>query len=290
MADLKTNRPFEQRFLGGFDRSRLYQEVLKSKKRGLGGLRKRYAGLVLGASLAIGGMGLGIKGSNLLSGTGQGGGKASGETPVSQEISADLKLAQSIAREVTGGVAAAAEAVVATPEAMEREAGKAVTKTAEGLAVVTEEVKESFFRTEVPFGSMIYKEAKKNDLPPELLAAVVKQESRFIPTARSHRGAQGLMQIVPKTGRWMGATNLMDPAQNVRAGAKYLRYLTDRFDGDQKKILAAYNAGEGNVRRFGGIPPFRETQKYVAKVIAYQADFSDQVSGHVVEVAQLAAR
>ena len=68
--------------------------------------------------------------------------------------------------------------------------------------------------------------------------------------------------------------------QNVTAGAKYLRYLTDRFNGDQQKVIAAYNAGEGNVRRFGGVPPFRETRNYVARVRNFQQDLGDQLRGH----------
>ena len=160
-------------------------------------------------------------------------------------------------------------------------AGKAARHAVEQLAVISDSARENFFKSEIPFGGIIYQEAMKNDISPELVAAVVKQESRFVPTARSHRGAQGLMQMMPKTGRWMGATNLMNPADNVKAGAKYLRYLTDRFDGDRTKIIAAYNAGEGNVRRFGGIPPFKETQSYVKKVKANEQEFKDQMSGKV---------
>ena len=106
---------------------------------------------------------------------------------------------------------------------------------------------------------------------PELVAAVVQAESRFKPTARSGAGAIGLMQLVPRTGRWMGARDLTNPAQNIAAGAKYLKYLNERFDGNETKIIAAYNAGEGNVKRFGGVPPFRETRNYVTKVKNYRA-------------------
>ena len=91
------------------------------------------------------------------------------------------------------------------------------------------------------------------------------------------------MQLVPKTGRWMGAKNLMNPAENLAAGAKYLKYLNERFDGDQTKVLAAYNSGEGNVRKFGGVPPFRETQQYVKKVMNSKDDFHDQVNGKLAE-------
>jgi soluble lytic murein transglycosylase-like protein len=75
------------------------------------------------------------------------------------------------------------------------------------------------------------------------------------------------MQLMPRTGRWLGATNLYDPAQNVDAGVKYIKYLQGRFDGNLKKTIAAYNAGEGNVKRYGGVPPFNETRSYVKKVL-----------------------
>jgi soluble lytic murein transglycosylase-like protein len=125
--------------------------------------------------------------------------------------------------------------------------------------------KEQFFKSEVPFGSIIYREAVRNNLPPELVAAVVEAESDFRPRLISNKNAQGLMQIVPETGRILGCDNPFNPSENVAAGAKYLRYLLDRF-GDQRMALAAYNAGEGNVERFGGIPPFPETVNYLQRV------------------------
>ncbi len=125
---------------------------------------------------------------------------------------------------------------------------------------------ENFFSSKIPFGTIIVREAKKNGLAPELVAAVIKQESKFVPNARSPRGALGLMQLLPSTGRWMGAHNLLNPAQNIAAGTRYLKYLSDQFGGNETKVIAAYNAGEGNVRRFNGLPPFRETQTYVRNV------------------------
>jgi soluble lytic murein transglycosylase-like protein len=137
--------------------------------------------------------------------------------------------------------------------------------------------KEAFFRAHVPFGSIIYREARRNNLPPELVAAVVESESGFRPTLTSNRNAQGLMQIVPETGRQMGYGNLFNPEENIAAGTKYLRYLFDRFD-DEKLVLAAYNAGEGNIERFGGVPPFPETLTYLNTVVQRRADYSRQVS------------
>jgi soluble lytic murein transglycosylase-like protein len=144
-----------------------------------------------------------------------------------------------------------------------------------------EVVKEEFFRVHVPYGPLIYREARRNGLPPELVAAVVEAESDFRPRLISHRNAQGLMQIVPETGRLMGADDLFNPADNIAAGTKYLRYLMDRF-GDQRVALAAYNAGEGNVERFGGVPPFPETISYLRRVSARTAHYRQRVRGTFV--------
>jgi soluble lytic murein transglycosylase-like protein len=278
MDKLKTSRPFQERFLDGFDRSELRNEVQKVKPRRLSGLRRKYAGWALGASLALGGIGIPLKVTNLLQSDGAKAHKspaaATAEKPVPEapdatvQIANDLATAKQIADQVSGGVSGAVHEVASTVAS----APAQVAEAPKTIATVAEQVRQRFFQKEVPFGGIIYDEAKKNDLPPELVAAVVHTESKFVPTARSNRGAVGLMQLVPTTGRWLGASNLNDPAQNIQAGAKYLRYLTDRFSGDQQKAIAAYNAGEGNVRRFHGVPPFRETRNYIQRVRSFQQD------------------
>ena len=125
--------------------------------------------------------------------------------------------------------------------------------------------KEAYFREHVPYGAIIFREARRYDLPPELVAAMVHTESDFRATLVSHKSAQGLMQIVPDTARTLGMLDPFDPEQNIAAGTKYFRYLLDRFDSETM-ALAAYNAGEGNVKRFGGIAPFQETRDYIVKV------------------------
>ncbi len=136
------------------------------------------------------------------------------------------------------------------------------------ITLINDEIRRQFFSTEIPFGDLIHEKAQKYDVDPALVAAVIEQESRFRVRALSHRGAQGLMQLMPRTGRWMGAKDLYDPEENVDAGVKYLKYLEKRFDGDLTQIVAAYNAGEGNVMKYGGkVPPFRETRTYVKKVM-----------------------
>ena len=136
------------------------------------------------------------------------------------------------------------------------------------LTMINRAIRRDFFANAVPFGDLIHEKAQKYDVDPALVAAVMETESRFKSGARSQVGAKGLMQLMPRTGRWMGAKDLYDPEQNVEAGTKYLRYLNERFDGNLKETLAAYNAGEGNVRRYKGVPPFGETRSYVKKVMS----------------------
>lgn len=111
--------------------------------------------------------------------------------------------------------------------------------------------------------------AETYQIPENLLKAVAKAESDFNPNAVSHCGAQGIMQLMPSTARSLGVTNSFDPAQNIMGGAKYLRQMLDNFNGDVTKALAAYNAGPNAVRKYDGIPPYQETQNYVAKVLGY---------------------
>lgn len=138
---------------------------------------------------------------------------------------------------------------------------------AEGFRLIDDEIRKQFFSAQIPYGEIIHAKAQKYDLDPALVAAVMEAESRFKHKARSGAGAMGLMQLMPRTGRWMGARNLYDPEENVDAGAKYLKYLEKRFDGNLKNTIAAYNAGEGTVRRYNGVPPYRETRTYVNRVM-----------------------
>ena len=280
MPELKTQRPYQERFLDNFDRSQLRREVQAVRPRKFQSLRKKYATWALGASLALGGIGVPMKmaqqgvpgtaGSQRASSSAQ-------TSPLDRALAGDMSAAKSIASTVAGGVEAVAQGV----ESATQSPLQAVAEAPKQLSVITEQAREEFFRKEVPFGSIIYKEAKKNNVRPELVAAVVQAESRFKPTARSGAGAVGLMQLVPRTGRWMGARDLTNPQQNVAAGAKYLKYLHERFDGNETKMIAAYNAGEGNVKRFGGVPPFKETRKYVTKVRTYEKDFHNRVESHI---------
>lgn len=115
-----------------------------------------------------------------------------------------------------------------------------------------------------PFADLIETVALKHGVDPELVHAVVLAESNYQPRAKSPVGARGLMQVMPATAKDLGINNLYDPQNNLEAGVRYLKFLLARFD--LKRAIAAYNAGPANVRKYGGIPPFEETQNYVKKV------------------------
>jgi hypothetical protein len=130
---------------------------------------------------------------------------------------------------------------------------------------------------EVPYGDAIRRAAERYDVDPLLLAAVAEVESSFDPKAVSRRGAVGLMQLLPTTAAVEDDGRLTDPYLNAELGARYLRRLLTQYGGDLELALAAYNAGPGNVRRFGGVPPFRETRRYVEKVLGLYVEHHRQV-------------
>ena len=108
--------------------------------------------------------------------------------------------------------------------------------------------------------------AAQQSLSPQLLHSVIKVESNYNPHAISNKGALGLMQLIPATARRFGVSDVFNPVQNIEGGAKYLRYLLDLYGQNYPLALAAYNAGEGAVAKYGGIPPYAETQNYVISV------------------------
>jgi soluble lytic murein transglycosylase-like protein len=119
------------------------------------------------------------------------------------------------------------------------------------------------------YDQLIKDSAARNGIDPNLIVAVMRQESGYNSRARSYKGAMGLMQLMPATARRFGVTNFYDPAQNIEGGARYLRFLMDTFNGDIKLVLAGYNAGEHAVFNYGNtIPPYRETRNYVRAITA----------------------
>ena len=122
--------------------------------------------------------------------------------------------------------------------------------------------------TSTQYDAYIKEASQKWGVDESLVKAVIQQESSFNPNACSSCGAQGLMQLMPETARSLGVQNAYDPQQNIMGGTRYLRGLLDRFNGDPRLALAAYNAGAGSVQKYGGVPPFAETQNYVSRIMA----------------------
>ena len=114
----------------------------------------------------------------------------------------------------------------------------------------------------------------KNNLDKDFVKALIKQESGFQTDATSHCGAMGLMQLMPSTASSMGVKNAYDAEQNIAGGTKYLKGLMDRYDGNMELALAAYNAGPGAVNKYGGVPPYKETQNYVKNVLSNYQKYS----------------
>jgi soluble lytic murein transglycosylase-like protein len=129
------------------------------------------------------------------------------------------------------------------------------------------------------FDDLIAAAAREHALDPRLLKSVMLFESGFNPKAVSRKGARGLMQLMPKTAAQHGVRNVHDPAQNVEAGARHLSYLMDIYGGDLEKTLAAYNAGEAAVERYGGVPPYDETRGYVSNILGAYNGRSDLKGG-----------
>ncbi|MEO7652645.1 MAG: lytic transglycosylase domain-containing protein [Bryobacteraceae bacterium] len=113
---------------------------------------------------------------------------------------------------------------------------------------------------------MVNRAAERYELEPSLIHSVIRVESNYNANAISSAGAQGLMQLIPSTARRFGVSNSFHPGQNIEGGARYLKYLMQLYRGDERLALAAYNAGEGAVNRYRGIPPYPETKNYVYQV------------------------
>jgi soluble lytic murein transglycosylase-like protein len=161
------------------------------------------------------------------------------------------------------------------------------------LKVLRPESRRTHPQSGAKFRDLIYRTAEEHGIHPELVYAVAAVESSFDPLARSIKGAQGLMQLMPETAARFGVDDAYNPAQNVRGGVRFLRYLLDMFNGDVRLALAAYNAGENVVLALGRVPPYPETRNYVAKIMKRfgpgRPPHLDQAPDEPAEAAEVAA-
>ncbi|MCA1817083.1 MAG: lytic transglycosylase domain-containing protein [Acidobacteria bacterium] len=138
--------------------------------------------------------------------------------------------------------------------------------TAQSLPMSPSASLDGFTTGDAKVDSLIVGSGKRNGVDPVLLYAIMHRESSFKRYAVSYKGARGLMQLMPGTAARFGVRDIFDPAQNIEGGARYVRFLLERFGGDVRLALAGYNAGEGAVDRYDGVPPYRETQDYVRRI------------------------
>lgn len=147
-----------------------------------------------------------------------------------------------------------------------RRAGPAISNQKELVSLLSGPKVNPYTAEGHKYEKLIMSAADKNRVPPNLLASMMQEESANNPSAVSSKGAGGLMQLMPETAKMLGVTDVYDPEQNIEGGAKYLRQMLDKYGGDTRLALAAYNAGPGKVDKFGGVPPYPETQNYIQKI------------------------
>jgi soluble lytic murein transglycosylase-like protein len=152
-----------------------------------------------------------------------------------------------------------------------RAAKRSTTKTVVAPVMPRDTSPDRVFR----YDAIIREAATLYQIPEALVRAVIKVESNFDPRAVSPANAHGLMQLIPMTAERMMVTDIYDPRQNIFGGTRYLRILANLFNGDLQLTIAAYNAGEGAVIRYGGIPPYKETQHYVVKVVEFYHQYRE---------------
>ena len=134
------------------------------------------------------------------------------------------------------------------------------------------------------FHPIIVQEAGRHEIDPALVKAIIMAESGYNPNAISDKGAKGLMQLMPSTAQALGVEDAFNPQQNISGGVRYFKRLVNRFDGDIKLALAAYNAGSKKVRHYQGIPPYKSTHYYIEKVFKYYKLYKNQMTEKMKKV------
>ena len=134
------------------------------------------------------------------------------------------------------------------------------------------------------FHPIIIQEANRHEVDPALVKAIIMAESGYNPNAISKKGAKGLMQLMPLTAQALGVEDAFNPKQNISGGVRYFKQLVNRFDGDVKLALAAYNAGSRKVRHYQGVPPYKSTHYYIEKVFKYYELYKDQMTEEMRKV------
>jgi soluble lytic murein transglycosylase-like protein len=187
-----------------------------------------------------------------------------------------LPYAEALARAVYRIIPAMPQAEEEDQQAEQSAAERSKEEQGGAQAPAAPEKRETLAQKRARYAPHIDAAADASNVPAALIEAVITAESAFNPLAISSTGAVGLMQLMPATAARFGVTDRTDPAQNILGGAKYLNFLLNKFKKNQKLAIAAYNAGEGNVKKYGNkIPPFKETRKYVPKVLSYYKKYRD---------------
>ncbi|HEV7162196.1 MAG TPA: lytic transglycosylase domain-containing protein [Solirubrobacteraceae bacterium] len=201
-------------------------------------------------------------------------GMPTGELAVSQRVAQLQSLIEQTAHAAAGE--SSTESIAATTpastsqsfaETLQAASGTATTASATPLPSGGESAQSS------QYDSLVEAAAQRYGIEPAVLHGLIQQESGFDPSAQSSAGASGLTQLMPATASSMGVSNPLNPAESIEGGARYLSQLMSEFSGNTTDALAAYNAGPGAVKQYGGVPPYAETQSYVTKVLGYAEAF-----------------